>query len=67
MDDRTWYLALGSLILALFGIGLDAALKSFDLPGGLWGFLSALLGFLGARSYAKAKNGSREEDETGGA
>lgn len=60
MDDRTWFLAVGSLIAAVVAIMLDAALTNFNVPPGLWAFLSGMLGFLGARSAFRRKD---DDDE----
>lgn len=58
MDDRTWYLAIGTLGTAAVSVVLDAALPNFDVPGGFWAVLSAVLGFLGARAAIRdRKNG----------
>jgi hypothetical protein len=48
VDDRTWYLAVGTLGAAVFVSVLDAvAGTSFDTPSGFYPFLGAVLGFLG--------------------
>lgn len=49
MDDRTWYLAIGTLIAAVAVLIIDAALPGFVVPSGFWAVLSAILGFLTAR------------------
>jgi hypothetical protein len=59
LDDRTWYLAIGSLSAAVVAILLDAALANFNVPSGMWAFLSGMLGFLGARSAFKRDDGGR--------
>lgn len=62
MDDRTWYLAITSLVFAFVAMVVDAVLSSFDVPAGYWAVLSAVLTFLGARSaFRRAKE--RVEDE----
>lgn len=58
VDDRTWYLAVGALAVALLGLVLDAVLPAFDISPGFWAFLSAMLGFLGARAAIKSRNGN---------
>lgn len=65
MDDRTWYLALGTLAAAVFIVMLDAALVDFETPAGLFTVLGAMLGFLGARSAIKARRGE-DDDRDGG-
>lgn len=59
MDDRTWYLAVGTLIAAVVVVLIDAAAVSFDVPSGFWTVLAAVLGFLGARSALKSRNGDQ--------
>lgn len=48
MDDRVWYLAIGTLVAAVVVVFLDAALDTFDTPAGFWTVEAGILGFLGA-------------------
>ncbi len=57
MDDRTWYLAVTTLVIALVALLLDAPLAGFEVPAGFWTVLAAVLGFLGARA-ALGRNGN---------
>lgn len=63
MDDRTWYLAVGTLGAAVFVVMLDAVLASFETPAGFFPVLGAMLGFLGARSALKSRNKGADEEE----
>ena len=58
MDDRTWYLAVGTLAAGVFIATLDAVLgKNFDTPPGFFPFLGVVLGFLGGVMAYKTRNG----------
>ncbi len=57
MDDRTWYLAITTLVVATAAILVDAPLVEFRVPTGFWTVLAAVLGFLGARA-ALGRNGN---------
>lgn len=59
MDDRTWYLAIGTLGASIFAVFLDAILASFNVPGGFWGVLSGVLALLAGRSVFKARQEER--------
>jgi uncharacterized membrane protein required for colicin V production len=64
MDQDTFHLAAGVLIIAIVVVLLDAALASFETPDGLWTMLVAFAAFLGARGAIR--NGRRNgwgEDE----
>lgn len=53
MDDSTFYLAAGVLILALIVVFTDAISTSFETPDGLWTMLTGFAAFLGARAVIK--------------
>lgn len=63
MDDRTYYIALGVLGVAIVAILIDAVIRSYVAPSGLWTVLAAVAGFLGARGALRrngnGKNGRR--------
>lgn len=47
MDDNTLYVVFATLVVAVFGISVDALSESFDLHPAAWGFLTAILTLLG--------------------
>lgn len=62
MDDRTWYLAGGTLVAAVLVTLVDAAVTSFDAGPGFWAVLTAMLTFLGGRAAFLG----RKDDRNGG-
>lgn len=57
-DDKVWQLAIGALLLALVAMVLDALSTSFEVGNGLWTFLAAFMGMLGAYATIRLRNGN---------
>lgn len=57
-DERTWRLAIAALVVAVFALSVDAVTGGAVDTTGLWGFLTAFLGFLGARAVIKTRDGN---------
>lgn len=53
VDDRTYYIAVAVLAIAIGVIAIDAILSSFVSPPGLWTTLAAVAAFLGARGILR--------------
>lgn len=60
MDDRAWYLAVGTLLLAFVGMILDATIATFDIAPGFYPFLGI---FSGAVLGIGAVRGARRRPE----
>jgi hypothetical protein len=60
VDDRTWWLASGALGVGAAAMVLDAVVPAFNISPGFWAFLSAMLGFLGARAAIRMRNGDHQ-------
>lgn len=58
MDDRTWKVVLCALALSAIALTFDVFSDSFEISPGFWGFLSAVLGFLAARTGLSQRNGN---------
>lgn len=58
MDERTWRLFIGLLMLSAFAITLDAAIPSYDVPGLFWGVPGGIITYLTARNQARIRNGN---------
>ena len=56
MDDRSWYLAIGSLAAGVVGMFLDAAITKFNLDPGFYPFLGILAGGALGRTIWKGRN-----------
>jgi O-antigen ligase len=64
VDDATFYLATGVLILACVVIFADALIRDFETPDGLWTMLTAFAAFLGARAVGRSLD--RRNGQNGG-
>lgn len=61
MDDRTWYLAVGTLSAGVLVTLIDAA-GSYETPPGFYTFLGAVLGLLGAMMAFRGRGGGDDGD-----
>lgn len=67
MDDRVWYLGLGTLVVAVVGMFLDAALSTFNVDAGFYPFLGIFAGAVFGIGFAsnRRKNGGNGNNGSG--
>jgi hypothetical protein len=58
VDDKSFYLALGSLGVSVVAIFIDAAITNFEVPSGFWAVPGGVFAWLSARAAIRNKNGN---------
>lgn len=60
MDDRTYNIAVGLLVVVIVAILVDAVGQTYEAPAGLWTALTGIAAFLGGREVFRrnGKNGN---------
>jgi len=61
LDDRTWYLAVGTLFAGVL-VTLVDAVGSYTTPPAFYTFLGAILGLLGAMMAFRGRNGGGDDE-----